>query len=79
MSNTITTYGRRYGSFEFMLKHMAINSYFLIRLKVDVFINERKYMKTNDEIIEIKINATQVQNFHDKKLKKQSLVMKSRT
>ena len=76
MSNTITTYDRGYDSFELMLKHMTINSYFLIRLKGNDFKNERKYMKTNDENIEIKINATRTQNFHDEKLKKQALEMR---
>ena len=33
-------------------------------------------MKTNDENIEIKINATRTQNFHDEKLKKQALEMR---
>ena len=31
---------------------------------------------TNDENIEIKINATRTQNFHDEKLKKQALEMR---
>ena len=72
MTNIITTYDRGYDSLELMLKHKSINSYFLIRLKADDFKKERKYMKTNDEIINITINRTRTQNIHDKELKKQS-------
>ena len=72
MTNTITTYDRGYDALELMLKHKNINSYFLIRLKADDFINERKYMKTNDEIINITINRIRTQNFHDEELKKQA-------
>ena len=72
MTNTITTYDRGYDSLELMLKHKSINSYFLIRLKSDDFKKERKYMKTNDETINITINTTRTQNFHNKELKKQA-------
>lgn len=70
MTNTITTYDRGYASIELMLKHMSINSHFIIRLRVDDFDHERKNMKTNDETIDITINAIRTQNFHDEETKK---------
>ena len=72
MHQTITTYDRGYAALELMLKHMTINSFFLIRLKSDDFNNERKYMKTDDEIIEININSNRTQNFHDELLKEKA-------
>ena len=77
MTNTITTYDRGYDSLELMLKHKSMNSYFLIRLKSDDFINERKHMKTHDETIDIKINAIRTQNFHDKETKKKAIESRS--
>ncbi|WP_157944480.1 hypothetical protein [Methanobrevibacter oralis] len=49
---------------------MSINSHFIIRLRVDDFDHERKNMKTNDETIDITINAIRTQNFHDEETKK---------
>lgn len=77
MTNTITTYDRGYAALELMLKHMSIDSYFLIRLRVDDFKNDKKYMKTNDEFINININSNRTQNFHNEDLKKEAL--KNRT
>ena len=73
MTNTITTYDRGYAALELMLKHMSINSYFLIRLRADDFQKDKKYMKTNDEFINININSNRTQNFHNEELKKQAL------
>ena len=70
MTNTITTYDRGYDALELMLKHKSINSYFLIRLKADDFINEGKHMKTKDEIIDLTINENRTRNFYDEELKK---------
>ena len=77
MSNTITSYDRGYVSLELMLKHESINSHFLIRLKLNDFINERKHMKTQDEKINITINATRTQNFHDEETKKKALEIRN--
>lgn len=77
MTNTITTYDRGYAALELMLKHMSIDSYFLTRLRVDDFKNDKKYMKTNDEFINININSNRTQNFHNEDLKKEAL--KNRT
>ena len=60
-----------------MLKHMSINSHFIIRLRVDDFEHERKNMKTNDEIIDITINAIRTKNFHDEETKKKALESQS--
>ena len=79
MTKTITTYDRGYAALELMLEHMKINSYFLIRLRVDDFKDEKKYMKTNDEFIDITINANRTQNFHNEELKKEALKMRSTT
>ena len=60
-----------------MLKHMSINSHFIIRLRVDDFEHERKNMKTNDEIIDITINSICTKNFHDEETKKKALESQS--
>ena len=77
MTNTITTYDRGYASLELMLKHMSINSYFLIRIRSDDFQKDKKYMKTNDEFINININSNRTQNFHNEELKKEALKNRS--
>ena len=63
MHQTITTYDRGYASLELMLKHMLIDSFFLIRLRSDDFGDERKYMQTNDEVININVNSKQNPKF----------------
>ena len=73
MTNTITTYDRGYAALELMLKHIDINSYFLIRLRSDDFKDEKKYMKTNDEFVDITINSERTTNFHDEELKEKAL------
>ena len=77
MTNTITTYDRGYASLELMLKHMSINSHFLIRLRADDFQKDKKYMKTNDEFINININSNRTQNFHNEEIKKEALKNRS--
>ena len=77
MTNTITTYDRGYAGLELMLKHMSIDSYFLIRLRSDDFQNDKKYMKSNDEFINININSNRTQNFHNEELKKEALKNRS--
>ena len=56
---------------------MSINSHFIIRLRVDDFEHERKNMKTNDETIDITINAIRTKNFHDEETKKKALESQS--
>ena len=72
MHQTITTYDRGYASLELMLKHMLIDSFFLIRLRSDDFGDERKYMQTNDEVININVNSNRTRNFHDETLKQKA-------
>ena len=72
MNQTITTYDRGYAALELMLKHMTIDSFFLIRLRSDDFINERKQMRTNDELINININNKRTRNFYDETLKQKA-------
>ena len=72
MHQTVTTYDRGYAALELMLKHMTLDSFFLIRLRIDDFKDERKYMKTDDEIIDINVNRNRTQNFHDETLKEKA-------
>ena len=41
MHQTVTTYDRGYAALELMLKHMTLDSYFLIRLRKDDFKDEK--------------------------------------
>ena len=77
MSTTVTAYDRAYGSFELMLKHVTINSKFVIRLKSDDLINERQHMLTNDEYVTVNLNSGKTQNFHNKELKEKALENRS--
>ena len=72
MHNTITTYDRGYAALELMLKHLTLDSFFLIRLRSDDFNTERKQMTTDDEIIDINVNRNRTQNFHDETLKQKA-------
>lgn len=71
----ITIYDRGYSSIELMLKTINLDSKFLIRLPKNVFKNQIKQMKTNDEIIQININNGRLKAFKDEKLKEKSRKM----
>jgi len=69
MTKTITTYDRGYPSVELMIKHIILNSFFVIRLRSSDFDKEISKMKTYDEIINININQNRTQSFHNEELK----------
>ena len=69
MTKTITTYDRGYPSVELMIKHIILNSFFVIRLRSSDFDKEISKMKTDDEIINININRNRTQSFHNEELK----------
>ena len=69
MTKTITTYDRGYPSVELMIKHIILNSFFVIRLRSSDFDKEISKMKTDDEIINININQNRTQSFHNEELK----------
>lgn len=69
MKKVITIYDRGYGSMELITKSLQMNTKFLIRLPKNILKRERKKMKTNDEIIPVKMNATRYKRFNDPKLK----------
>ena len=56
----ITIYDRGYNSIELMIHTIESKSKFLIRLKGDIFQKERKYMKTDDEIVQISLTGTRL-------------------
>lgn len=71
----ITIYDRGYSSIELMLKTINLDSKFLIRLPKNVFKNQIKQMKTNDEIIQININNGRLKAFKDEELKEKARKM----
>ena len=52
-----------------MLKIMQLNSYFVIRLKKDTFIDQRYKMTTNDEIIEVPLYNSFIKTITNEELK----------
>ena len=52
-----------------MLKIMQLNSYFVIRLKKDTFIDQRYKTTTNDEIIEVPLTKSFIKTIQDETLR----------
>ena len=69
ITKLITIYDRGYPSIELMTKIIDLNSKFLIRLPKNVFIHQIKQMKSNDEIIQINMINSRLNNFDDENLK----------
>ncbi|MBQ3298649.1 MAG: IS4 family transposase [Bacilli bacterium] len=69
LTKTITIYDRGYPSKDLILKTMDLNSYFIIRLKKDTFIEQRQNITTNDEIIEVPIDKDYLRRISDNEIK----------
>ena len=68
----ITIYDRRYVSIELMLNTEEIGSKYLIQLKKNSFINQRKYVCDDDEIIQVNWINSKLNGILDKKLRKKA-------
>ena len=68
----ITIYDRGYVSLELMLNTEELGSKYLIRLKKNSFINQRKYIKGNDGIIYINWINSRLNNIRDEKLRQKA-------
>ena len=75
ITKLITNYDRGYPSIELMTKIIDLNSKFLIRLPKNVFIHQIKQMKSNDEIIQINMINSRLNNFDDENLKEKARKM----
>ena len=75
ITKLITIYDRGYPSIELMTKIIDLNSKFLIRLPKNVFIHQIKQMKSNDEIIQINMINSRLNNFDDENLKEKARKM----
>ena len=69
LQKTISICDRGYVSKKFMLKIMQLNSYFVIRLKKDTFIEQRYKTTSDDEIIEVPLNNTFIKTIKDEELR----------
>lgn len=69
MEKVITIYDRGYASMELVTKSLMMDTKFLIRLPKNVLKYERNKMKTNDEIVPIKMNAKRYKEFNHPELK----------
>lgn len=73
LTKTITIYDRGYNQTELMLKTIQLNSYFLIRAKINTFKKQQMQMekrKKNDETFSISLNAKKINKFNSQDLKK---------
>ena len=59
----ITVFDRGYASIELMIQIKDLDSKFLIRLPKNLFKNQIKQMKTNDEIIKINMTKWSIKSF----------------
>ena len=75
-SNTILIIDRGYYSLELLLylENKGIN--YIFRLKNNIYIDERYFMESNDEYLDIKLNSNRIQNIKDENLKLQAKNMK---
>ena len=70
LQKTITICDRGYGSKKLMLKFMQLRSYFVIRLRNDIFIDQRYKMTTDDEIIEVPLYKSFIKKISDVNLRR---------
>lgn len=69
LEKLITIYDRGYVSRKLMIKTMDLNSKFIIRLKKSDFKSQIQKMKSNDEIIEVKLHKSFLNKIEDEKLR----------
>ena len=66
---TIFIFDRGYNATALYAHIMSINSYFIVRLRDNVYKKERKYVKTNDSPIQIRLLERRLEKFDDLELK----------
>ncbi|KZX10814.1 transposase [Methanobrevibacter curvatus] len=77
LKKAIIIFDRLYPSTELYLKLIEKESKFIFRLKKTDYIHEKKYMKTDDEYTDIKLNATRTQSIKNNQLKEKTKEIKS--
>lgn len=65
---TIFIFDREYNA-KALYTYISINSYFIVRLRDNVYKKERKYVKTNDSPIQIRLLERRLEKFGDPELK----------
>lgn len=77
LSNTILIIDRGYFSLELalFLENKGID--YIFRLKSNTYIDERYFMKYDDEYLNIKLNTNRIQNIKDENIKKQAKELKT--
>ncbi|WP_407380141.1 transposase [Methanobrevibacter sp.] len=66
---TIWIFDRGYPAMELYARIIEMNSYFIVRLKKDTYIEERKNMTQEDSPISLNITKERLKKFHDPELK----------
>ena len=66
---TIWTLDRGYPAMELYARIIEMNSYFIVRLRKDSYIEERMNIKQEDSPISLKITKDRLKKFHDPELK----------
>lgn len=76
LSKSILVIDRGYFSLEmlFYLEKKGID--YIFRLKDNTYIDERYFMESNDEYLDIKLTSNRIQNIKDEKIKKEAKEMK---
>ncbi|MDR3063533.1 MAG: transposase, partial [Methanobrevibacter sp.] len=77
LKKSIIIFDRLYPSTELYLKLIEKESKFIFRLKKTDYIHERKHMRTNDEYVDIKLNATRTHLIKNNELKEKAKEIKS--
>lgn len=76
LSNTILIIDRGYFSLELLLYLENKGIDYIFRLKSNTYIDERYFMQSNDEYLDIKLNSNRIQNIKDEETKEQAKKMK---
>ena len=71
LEKSIFIFDRGYNAIELYCQLIALNSYFIVRLRDNVYKKERKNINTNDSPIKIKIINQRTKRFYDKTLEEQ--------
>jgi len=72
LKKAINIFDRGYASAELILQLLEKESNFIFRLKSDTYKKERSKMKTDDEWININLNANRIRNIKNEELKKKA-------
>ena len=72
LTKTIIIYDRAYASTELIMQLLEKNSKFIFRLKKTHYKKERANMKSDDEFVDINLNASRIANIKDDDLKEKA-------